>query len=351
MRTFERQVAAPALQVEERTPNLTWFWTACGAASIGIFVYVMTAWVASGDFKRTPTGADPVPAMTKVWAVTYQVAGVLLLVGAIIYFWRRTKREGFLSLEATVFIAWTITVWMDPASNNYIRPQLLYNSYLINFGSWGPHIPGWLSANGHLLPEPIVAYSGIYGTQLAFNLVGCWAMRRAKARWPHLSKVGLFGCGMAVLAVLDLIVEVTVIRGGLYAYPGGIRSLSLFGGTQYQFPVYEMILFPGILMAVSCVMFFKDDKGRSPLERGVDEAKIGRARFTLVRLLTVTGFTTVSYIAYAVFWCWASVYGGPYSPDFKSYMLNGMCGPGTQYECMGPHTPIVLPGSGPTRVP
>ena len=37
----------------------------------------------------------------------------------------------------------------------------------------------------------------------------------------------------------DTIVEGLVLRTGLYAYPGGIRSLSLFAGHTYQVPLTE----------------------------------------------------------------------------------------------------------------
>ena len=348
MRTIERPTAAGGIApVEERKASATTFWAALGVVSCGILVYVMTAWVASGDFVRTPTGADPVPTSTKIYAIAWQVIGVVLLIGAIVYFWRRTRRDGRLPVEGLVFIAWTICVWMDPVSNNYIRPQLLYNSYLINFGSWAPHVPGWLSPNAHLLPEPIVAYSGVYGSQVLLNILGVVFMRRAKRRWPQMGKLGQILCCLAGLMVVDLFLEVTLIRSGLWSYAGAVKSLSLFRGSRYQFPIYETLVFGALLTAVAAVIHFKDDKGRSFVERGIDDTKLSRPKVEVLRILAVTGFVTVAYAGYSLVYCWASVYGGPYPKDLPSYMLNGMCGPGTQYACMSPKVPIVLPDSGP----
>ena len=349
MRTLERSPDRTAALVApaERRVNVTYWWAALGAVSCAILVYVMTAWIVSGDAVRTPTGADPVPAATKVWAVLWQVLGVSLLLGAITYFWRRTRREGRLPIEGLIFVAWTINVWMDPASNNYIRPQLLYNSYLVNFGSWAPHIPGWLSPNANLLPEPVIAYTGIYGSQVLLSLMGVVAMRKAKQRWPHMGKLGQLGICLAVIMVIDLVLECILIRSELYAYPGAIKSLSLFGGERYQFPLYETVVFGLILTASAGLIHFKDDKGRSFVERGIDETRMSRGKVTTLRILSVTGFTFAIYLWYALVWCWASVYGGPFPEGYKSYMMNGMCGPGTEYACTAPNVPIMLPDSGP----
>ena len=347
MKTIERPtVAGAALPVERRSSSTPW-WVALGLLTTGILIYVMTAWVLSGDFERTPTGADPVPTSQKIYGTIWQVLGVCLLIGAVAYFWRRTRREGRIPIEGLVFIAWTINVWMDPVSNNYVRPQLLYNSSLINFGSWAPHVPGWLSPNAHLLPEPIVAYTGIYGSQVLLSLIGVWAMRRAKRRWPEMGKLGQLLCCLGVIMLVDLVLEVTLIRTGLWSYAGAIKSLSLFAGSRYQFPIYETLVFGAILTASAALMHFKDDKGRSFVERGIDETRLSPRRVAFLRIMAVSGFTFVIYAGYSLVWCWASIYGGPYPKDMPSYMVNGMCGPGTDYACMSPQVPIAIPDSGP----
>ena len=71
---------------------------------------------------------------------------------------------------------------------------------------------------------------------------------------------------------------------------------------------------------------------------------------TVLRALAVTGFLTVVYFSYSAVCCWATMYGGPFPGCYKSYMMNAICGPGTDYEYTSPDTPVPLPGPGPTRI-
>src|SRR5439155_25753105 len=138
----------------------------------------------------------------------WQVGGVAALVVCVVYVVARSRREGRLTFDALVFIAWTTAIWLDPATNNYLRPQLVYNAYLFNLGSWAPHIPGWSTPNARLLPEPIVAYAGIYGGSGVFaGLLGCTAMRLARRRWPRLPAAGVVACGFGAIAVFDVLLE------------------------------------------------------------------------------------------------------------------------------------------------
>ena len=127
--------------------------------------------------------------------------------------------------------------------------------------------------------------------------------------------------------------------------------LSINAGTKFQFPVYESLLFGACWTATAGLRFFRDDKGRSVVERGPSAMTGTGAKPTLMRLLAVTGFVHLTYLIYSMCFSWAAVYGGPYPDGYKSWMLNGTCGPGTEYVCQGPKTPIPLPDSGPTQRP
>jgi hypothetical protein len=334
----------------ERRPDLTKWFAVLGAAFLAVATYVWAAWILSGDATPTHPGPDPIPGYVKAFAWVYQASGVILLIGCIIYCVRKSRREGQLTLDAMIFFAWATAMWLDPATNNFIRPNLLYNSYLINFGSWAPHIPGWLSPNAHLLPEPIVAYIGLYGVPgVLVAMLGCWGMRVGRRRWPHMGKVGVFLCGFAVIGVFDLVLELFLIRAQMWSYPLAIRSLSVNAGTTFQFPVYESFLFGACWAATAALRHFRDDKGRTVVERGAVASSPNRKKATAVRLLAVTGFVHLTYLVYSMCFSWAAVYGGPYPQGYKSWMLNGMCGPGTEYVCQGPKVPIPIPDSGPTR--
>ena len=350
MTTADARLEARPTVVESGGPrpsNVALFFAICGGWSMLMFVYVLVAWLTSGDVTRTPTGADPVPAATKVWIWCYQIAGIVLLVGFVVYIVRSWRRNSVVPVTGAVFIAWTINLWVDPATLNFFRPQMLYNSYAINFGSWGPQIPGWLSPNAQLLPAPLVAYSGMYGAQVLLAVLGFQTMRRVRRRRPEMSAAGVMLYTFGVLMVVDLVLEVILIRAELWAYAGVVQRLSIWGGERYQFPLYEPVFFGGINVVIAALFFFRDDNGRTFVERGAMACGPSGVVRSTMRILTVTGFVTLAYIAYSVAIGILSFYGGPYPEGYKSYMLNGMCGPGTQYECMGPHVPVPLPKSGP----
>jgi hypothetical protein len=310
--------------------------------------YLVVAWWASGQFKRTPTGRDPVSSATKAWAWGWQVASVVLFLACVVYVVRRSRREGRLTFDALILIAWTVAIWLDPATTNFFRTQMLYNSYLVNFGSWAPHIPGWLSPNAHLFPEPLIAWGGLYGvTSLGATVIGCNAMRLGKRRWPELGKVGTVLCGLGAIAITDLILEIFFIRTGLYAYGGAIRSLSLWGGHRYQFPLYESLIFGATWTASAALRYFRDDRGRSIVERGIDEPSVSRlssGRVNGRRILAVTGFVTVIYTVYSLVFSLTALWGDPFPKGYPSYMINGMCGAGTPYQCAAPAPPPRAPG-------
>jgi hypothetical protein len=351
VRTISRTEPAPAgpTIAVERKYDFTKAFAALGVVFLGITVYVFAAWIISGDATPTKPGPDPIPGYVKAFAWIYQASGVILLVACVIYIVRKSRREGQLTFDGMIFFAWATAMWLDPATNNFIRPNLLYNSYLINFGSWAPHIPGWLSPNANLLPEPIVAYIGLYGVPgVLVAMLGCFGMRLGRRRWPHMGKVGVFLVGMAVVGVFDLLLELFLIRTQMWSYPLAIRELSVWGGTRFQFPVYESFLFGACWTATAGLRYFRDDRGRSVVERGASADHPNKTRSTLMRLLAVTGFVHLTYLIYSILFSWAAVYGGPYPEGYPSWMLNGMCGPGTEYVCQGPHEPIPVPGSGPT---
>jgi len=68
----------------------------------------------------------------------------------------------------------------------YFQPFVTYNSVFLNAGSWTSSIPGWLSPNGHMLPEPLL-WTGVGLRQSGSSAFASWAaltMRKTQERWP-----------------------------------------------------------------------------------------------------------------------------------------------------------------------
>ena len=102
------------------------------------------------------------------------------------------------------------------------------------------------------------------------------------------------------MVALDLFAELIWVRTSMYAYPGTIHGLSIWGGKWYQFPIYESVLWPMMWTAMGALKYFRDDKGRSVVERGVDRVKARRARRTPLRVLAIVGFANVAMIIYTI---------------------------------------------------
>src|SRR5438105_11581469 len=124
-RVANRPTADPvrAFPAERKVNGSQWFVT-IGALSLAMTAYLALAWIVSGDATRTPTGSDPVPSATKAWAISWQIVGPLAFVAFAVYCWRRSRREGRLHVDALLLIAWTVAIWLDPATTNFFRTQM-----------------------------------------------------------------------------------------------------------------------------------------------------------------------------------------------------------------------------------
>ena len=342
-------VASPVAFTDEprRIKPITW-WAAIGGAVLALQVYVFSAWIISGDATRTDPGPSPLPTWMH-WSIRLQeTAGVIALV-AILFFvvYRPWRRDGRISLDGMLVFCFLGVWWQDPLIN-YSQAVATYNTHLINFGSWTSKIPGWNTPNGHVFPEPVVWTStcymtAVWGAVVISNII----MRKAKERWPRLGVAGLVGICLGFFIVFDLAIELVWVRTGIYFYPGAIRSLSFFPGTYYQFPAYEVLLFGVTWGRWGCMRYFRDDKGRTLAERGVDDLRATPKQKSWLRFLALLGMLNVLYLWCNVGWQFFGLRSDawPKSVTTKSYMLDQLCGPGTNYACSGPSVPIPRRGS------
>ncbi len=330
-----------------RVKPVKW-WAAVGGACVALQVWVFAAWILSGDATPTKPGPSPMPTWMLVSVRAQEAAGVIAAI-AVGYFVliRPWRRAGHITLDGMLVLCFLGIWWQDPMIN-YSQAAGTYNAHLLNFGSWTTKIPGWLSPNGQLLPEPVIwtttAYmTAVFGAVVMSNIV----MRKAKERFPGLGTVGLIAVCLGFFLVFDLLVELVWVRTGIYFYPGAIRSLSIFPGRYYQFPVYEVFLFGGSWAAWGCLRYFRDDKGRTVAERGIDDMRATPRQKTWLRFLALVGIVNVLYLWCNVGWQLFALHADAWPKDItsRSYMTDGLCGPGTTYACPGPDVPINRPDS------
>lgn len=348
--TLRNATGTPPTPLNGRDPTgLIKFWAATGALFLTFIGYVVYQWVTAPYFGQTPLAPGvEVPLQFKIGVRTVEI-GMSLVWAYLIWtqIIKPIRETGQPKTEGLLGIAFFIAIFWDP-SMNWIQQGCVYNPYAFNLGFLSAEIPGWMSPRGNLLPEPLLAWAGGYpGFLLWMTFGGLAAMRFTKARWPGITNVKLAIVGILAAMVVDIVLESLLIRfSGIYAYPGAIRSLSLWGGHWYQFPMYES-LFGLWVGTTSVLVYFKDDKGRTWIERGVDKLAFCRnsnTRQSLVRLLAVIGFCqVVELIIYVLPMPLITANADPFPEDLPAFFTvgTGMCGPGTGLPCPRPDLPIL----------
>lgn len=336
--------SALSTDVEPRTPRAVIGWAVVGVALFAFQVFVLGRWVFGPRFKATPTGSDPLPDWQHHIFLGLQV-GIPVLAVVMLYAWvvRPWRREGRLPTDAMIALSAAMVFFWD-MTMNYTSVSLFYNSHLFNRGAWADGSwPSWTSPNASNLPEPLLIAPPAY-TALVFSqvIVVLWVLRKLKARWPGLGTVGAIAVIVVGLTVTDTVVEGLVLRTGVYAYPGSIRSITLFAGETYQIPMSETFLFGGLALgAIACLSWFRDADGRTFVESGIDRVDVGPKRKQAIKFFAIFGAIHLAFVVlYAVPQQWFATHSDTF-PDYPSYLENGMCVSGDDARtCPGPGVPM-----------
>jgi hypothetical protein len=330
--------------VESRKLRPVLWWALIGALFFGLMIYVFSSWILSGEATNTPTGPTDVPGFMvtslRIHEVGLTIAFVYLFYRIVIKPWRR---EGHITWDGTFFLACWLICWQDPLTN-YFQHHIAYNSEALNWGSWLERIPGSLVPNGSLFPEGVLFATNWYAVGVFGGIVVANAlMRRIKERWPRLGPMGLLGALFITMVVVDVLLEIPYTRLGIYSFAGAIEGWTLFHGHYYQFPIYEALLWPFCWTVMTAIRYFRNDRGQSILERGIDEVRIGPGKKVVVRFLALfAGMNLCFLLLYNLPIMLISLHSSAWPQDVveRSYFTNGLCGPGSEYACSGPAVPI-----------
>lgn len=325
-------------------------WASIGAVFLAFIFWVIYRWVTAPYFGTTPLAPGvEVPLNFKIGVHAVEI-GMGLVWAYLIWtqIIRPIRRTGQPNTAGLLGIAFFVAIFWDP-SMNWIQQGCVYNPYAFNLGFLSGEIPGWMSPRPNLLPEPLLAWAGGYpGFLLWMTFGGLATMRFVKARFPAISNVKLAAIGIFASMIVDMVLESLLIRfSGIYAYPGSVRSLSLWGGHWYQFPLYEALFFGGWVGTCSVLLYFKDDKGLTWVERGVEKinlCKNSNFRQSMVRLVAIIGFCqVVELIIYVLPMPLVTANADPFPDDLPAFFAQGtgMCGPGTGIACARPDLPIM----------
>ena len=355
MATIQRdELPSGAMRSEQRArrPRPVLWWSGAGVVLLAFQLFVLARWVFGPNFTSTDPGPNELPAWKALVFNALQIAIPVAAV-ALLYLWviRPWRKHGFLTTDAMIALAASTVFFWDMVMN-YTSVTLFYNSHLINRGAWANGAwPTWTSPHANKLPEPLLIVPPAY-TALVFSqvIVILWLLRKIKARRPRLGVVGIVATIVAGLTLSDTLVEGLVLRTGVYAYPGGIRAITLFAGETYQIPLSETLLFGGFALgAIACLSYFRDDRGRTIVERGISTLHLSFKGKQVVKFLAIYGAIHLGFVVLYMFpQQWFGTHSDPFPPGYPSYMVNDMCSSGADgHTCPGPGVPMPRPARSP----
>lgn len=276
-------------------------WGVLGALFSCFSLAVFIAWVLSPDaFAAVPlTAADAVD-RHRLWMLRAFEAVSVLVALAVLYLYliRPWVRTGQAPLEGLLLIGALITYVLD-TTINFSDYHMAWNKHSFNMGTWGHAFPGHEGptryAEAWLWGPPMYMYFGVALASIQLKTYQLTRSRLGLATALLLAFVAAF--------LLDFIAEAAIIRfTEAYAWPYTLGSLTVWTGSQFQFPLYESLLVAIYASLYSGLLHSSRHNGSSFIERGVSELP-GRFQF-LARLFAATGFAVV---------CTAVYFGGFYA--------------------------------------
>ncbi|MBA3035376.1 MAG: spirocyclase, AveC family [Desulfobacterium sp.] len=329
--------------IPKSRPAVVW-WAWLGGAWLLFWAYVLIRWVTGPYFAPVPTGAVDPPGWMNAIFVVWQVACLpLVAIGLYFLVYKPWKRNRNVPLDGLLLITFMVFSLQD-AGSNYLGVWYTVNSHLWNMGSFYNEIPGWLAFGrpGAVVPYAPLLHLIEYPLGLfTFCFIGSGLMNFARKRWSW-GPIKLILFIFPFMMIYDLVIEGTFQTIGFYTMAGG--KISFFPDTYEKFPIIETIFIACLNIPVLALRYFKNDKGETLAERGINSMVISDGRKQLLRLLALIGATQTIFLA-----CYnvpmAAFMGsnpGKWPTDITSrpYFTNGLCGAGTDRLCPGPGVPL-----------
>jgi hypothetical protein len=335
----------PAESADTNTPAIK-IWAGIGAATIAFFAYIIIAWVTGDYFKSVPQGPSDTPTWMHVELIAWQVVSIPAALGLIYWFvvrpWRRERTVG---IDGLLLIGGA-TLWVQDPWSSAVNHWFVYNTDMVNMGSWANNLP-WFNAFGEpgaMTSEPILFTPAAYVyIMLIGAAIGCWAMRKARGRYPAMGSATLVGVCFVVMCLFDVVLEGIIwLPLGVFEYPGG--HWNLFPDSYHPYPLNEMLTIGAVFTALASLRFFRDDRGHTVVERGVHKLAASPRKSVALRALAVVAFMNVAMLAFYNVpntMIGANSREWPAAVQERSYFTNGLCGDGTDRACPGGSNPTI----------
>ncbi|HEY1652661.1 MAG TPA: spirocyclase AveC family protein [Acidimicrobiales bacterium] len=278
------------------------------------------------------------------WARLYETVMVSVSVCVIVYLVKGCRRAGQIFTFDVMFCSAMSTIfWLD-MTPNFFQPVLLESSNLIVFQSPCGHIPGVFNSDCGRPPDAVFFWLSEAFGAIALAILLRAGLRRVRRRWPEISIQKQAGLVFLGAFLIDVAWEVPAVSLGLWTYQGG-PSLHLGAYRLALSEVFGAIMYIGL---VSVVWIFRDDKGRSLVERGLEHhtprARKGITFFALYGFVQLAAVIPVA----PPFW-FTGMYQGTWQ-KMPPYIVNDGCNApgitGTRYGICPGDPGYTRPGPG-----
>jgi hypothetical protein len=321
------------------------WWATFGALFLIFQLWIWVRFLISHDCAPIPPPAQ----LSDADQMRLTLIRILEIISPIVGLWVAYRwalkplwRQGHIPSDGLLLLTMPLIFFHDNLTF-WFSPWIAWSSLFTNVGSWSGSIPGAISPTGHITPSPWLFGPLGYIWGLGLPMLGiAWLMRWWKRRFPKTSNPGIFFVGIGAGFLYDLILDPTGIALQLWAFPGAIQSISVFGGKWYQFPINELLCWGTVEGLGANLLYWTNGKGQTIVERGIERLKVSRLRLQVVRFLAMLCAT------HLIFLCCYSIPNGILSlngdfppPDMPAHLMNRVCGPGTDIICTGKGVPIM----------
>lgn len=290
----------PAMNKTATINVKVWLWS---LASVAFVIYAASKFrtgltssrVANTDVVGAPRPVEFLLSGGSVDFVTMANYGtavaMIFIVLALLIGWLRSPGHPYVLMG----IASTAIVWQDPMMN--WAPYAVYNPELWHLPEWWPYI----SISPTVEPFIVIGYAMFYFFPF---FPAIWVLRRLQAKKPMDAFVwrhplwSLAGLILVIGFVFDMMLEVTLVRTGLYIYSQVIPWGSLFAGEYYQFPLIWESTFVCFVMIPAGVLCYRDDTGKTVAEKMSQRLRFLQTKPALATFLVMFGILNISYFMY-----------------------------------------------------
>jgi Spirocyclase AveC-like len=300
-------------------------WAIFGVIWVAISLNALIQWVMSDNFGPAPIlPGDTLPPAKLIGLRILEVVSTLVVLQCL---WQHGLKpwmaERRMTLEGMLLVGGIVGFTAD-AMLNLHHFLFAFNAHSVNLGVWTAFLPFYTGGPAHYAESllwgfPMYVYFGITA-----SLAGCAVIRFLRKQSPDITNARAFFLTYIIFCVGDFILENTIIRTtDAYMFIETYGPLTVFAGTDHQFPLYESFCAAAVSLAFTMLRqsALDDPNGVSFVERGA--MSLPHIWQIPIRLLAVVGATGVFFIClYHIPFNWLSIIGDSVIAP-PSYMLPG----------------------------